>query len=58
MFRLTPVGDDYFSGGKTKSPTLKQLRLIDLIEKNIGVIFTGTTSKEAYSFIQQHYRKV
>ena len=58
MFKLTPVGENHFSGGEPNSPTVKQLRLIDLIEKNLGIEFTGTTSKEAYSFIQEHYRRV
>jgi hypothetical protein len=51
-------GDDYYSWGRTGNPvTNKQKELITFIRERTGIRFEGSTSKEAYSFINKHYNK-
>jgi hypothetical protein len=51
-------GDDHYSWGDLPNPpTEKQKNIIDFIYRRIGVRFQGSTSREAYRFINKHYNK-
>jgi hypothetical protein len=55
---IYPHGDSRYSGKSRNNPvTPKQKVIIEIIEKEHNVKFTGTTSRLAYSFIQQYTKK-
>lgn len=49
-------GGKYYEGNTNKNPvTPKQERIIRFIKQELSVNFTGSSSKQAYAFIQKYY---
>lgn len=49
-------GGKHYDGRTNKNPiTPKQLRIIKFIQEELSVKFTGSSSKQAYDFIQKYY---
>jgi len=49
-------GDRTYSWGEgnINPPTEKQMRIIEIIEEQLGIPFLGSTSREAYVFIGEN----
>ena len=55
---IYPHGDSRYSGQSRSNPvTPKQRIIIEIIEREHNVKFTGNTSSLAYSFIQYYVNK-
>lgn len=58
MYKLNKKleGGKYYDGRTNKNPiTPKQKRIIQFIHEELSVRFTGSSSKQAYDFIQKYY---
>ena len=53
------IGTEHFTygGNKSNPPSPIQKKHIKTVEACLGIMFNGTTSRQAYEFLGQHYEK-